>query len=166
MGLLLAAPLTVPAEQSPAITAEQVPALTIGTGRTVAMEYTLKLEDGQTVDTNVGGKPLVFEMGKQQILPALEQALAGLTVNDRKSITLSPEQGYGVPDPKALKPVPLSQLPLKAHKVGARLVVEDPEKNTHLARVHQIENNIAVLDLNHPLVGQTLHFDVRILDIK
>ena len=148
------------------VRADQPPTPIVDNGKTVSIEYTLTLDDGQTVDTNVGGKPFVYEQGKAQILPALEQALQGLAVDARKSVTLSPEEGYGVVDRKAFQPVPLEQLPTDARKVGEQLVIQGPDQQTFPARVHQIQDNIAVLDLNHPLAGQTLHFDIRILNVK
>ena len=148
------------------VLAEQTPTVTIDKGRTVAIEYTLKLDDGRTIDSNVGGDPLVFEQGKQQILPALEQSLQGLAADARKAVTLSPEQGYGTVNPQAFQPVPIDLVPADARQVGTQLVVQGPQEQSFPARVHEIKDEEIVLDLNHPLAGETLHFDVLILDVK
>jgi FKBP-type peptidyl-prolyl cis-trans isomerase 2 len=148
------------------VRAEQASTVKIDKGKTVSIEYTLKLDDGRTVDTNVGGKPLVYEQGKQQILPALEQSLQGLAVKTRKAVTLSPEQGYGVVNPQAFQPVPIDLVPEDARKVGVQLVVQGPQQQQFPARVHEVKEKEVILDLNHPLAGQTLHFDVLILDVK
>ena len=148
------------------VLAEQSPSVTIDKGRTVSIEYTLKLDDGSTVDTNVGGDPLVYEQGKEQILPALEASLQGLAADARKAVTLSPEQGYGVVNPNAFQPVPIDKIPADARKVGVQLVVQGPQQQPFPARVHEVKDKEVVLDFNHPLAGETLHFDILILDVK
>ena len=72
-------------------------------GKKISIEYTLELDDGTQAESNVGGEPLVYEQGANQILPALEQALAGLAVNDTRKVTISPKEGYGDIDPKAVR---------------------------------------------------------------
>ena len=159
LGAVLLANVVLPAQ------AQEVPA-EVNTGRTVSIEYTLKLDDGRTVDTNVGNDPLVYEEGKQQILPALEKSLQGLGIDTRKAVTLSPEQGYGVVNPQAFQPVPIDLVPADARKVGTRLIVQGPEQRQLPARVHEVNETEVILDFNHPLAGETLHFDVLILDVK
>lgn len=135
-------------------------------GRTISIEYTLKLEDGSTADSNVGRDPLVYQQGEGQILPALEQSLAGLHVDDTKSVELSPEQGYGVSDPNAFQTVPLDAIPEDARTAGAQLISESPDGRRQIVRVHEVRDSQIVLDLNHPLAGQTLHFDIRVIGIE
>ena len=64
-------------------------------GRTVSIEYTLKLDDGTVADTNVGGEPLVYTQGSGQILPALEKNLEGMAADDTRSVQLTAADGYG-----------------------------------------------------------------------
>jgi FKBP-type peptidyl-prolyl cis-trans isomerase 2 len=135
-------------------------------GKTISIEYTLKLDDGTTVDTNVGGDPLEFEQGASQILPALESALAGLAVDDTKQVTLSPEDGYGAVDPGAFRTVELDAVPEDAREVGTLLIAQDQDGNRRAVRVHEVSEESIVVDMNHPLAGQTLNFDVRILGVK
>ena len=99
IGLLVLA--VVASLSGSAVWAEQAEAIVVEEGRTVSIEYTLVLEDGTTADSNVGKDPLVYRQGGSQILPALEQALLGLEVDDTKEVTLPPEKGYGVVDPDA-----------------------------------------------------------------
>ena len=160
LGAVLLTSVALPAQ------AQSASALTIDNGRTVSIEYTLKLDDGRTVDTNVGGQPLVYEQGKQQILPALEQSLQGLGVDARKAITLPPEQGYGVVNPQAIQPVPIDAVPADARQVGTQLLVQGPGERQLPARVREVNEKEVVLDFNHPLAGETLHFDIRILEVK
>ncbi len=135
-------------------------------GRKVLIEYTLTLDDGKVVDTNVNGQPLEYVQGSQQILPALEQALEGVGVNEKKQVTLPPEKAYGAIDPDARQTIPLEKIPEDSREVGARLVAQDSSGRKHQLRVHDIKGDEAVLDLNHPLAGQTLHFEVRVVEIR
>jgi FKBP-type peptidyl-prolyl cis-trans isomerase 2 len=138
----------------------------IADGSKVSIEYTLKLDDGSTADTNVGGDPLVYEQGKGQILPALEKELAGLSVDDTKKVNLSAKDGYGEVDPAAIQKVPASAIPEEARKAGAQLVAQDGAGQQRPVRVQAVEGDQVVVDMNHPLAGKALHFDVKILAIQ
>lgn len=135
-------------------------------GASVSIEYTLKLDDGSVADSNVGQEPLAYEQGKRQILPALEDELVGLAVGDQKNVTLSPEQGYGPVNPEAYQEVPLEVIPEDAREVGTQLVSTDGAGNRRVVRVHEVREEAVVLDLNHPLAGQTLHYDIRVIGIE
>ncbi len=140
------------------LSGEKGDALTVRDGKRVSIEYTLTLPDKTQVDTNVGGEPLTYTQGGQEILPALQKALVGLKVGESKQVTLSSEEGYGAVNPKAFQEVGKSSLPEEAHKVGTPLVVKDRAGRTHHARVHELKEKTVVLDFNHPLAGQTLIF--------
>lgn len=135
-------------------------------GSTVSLEFTLKLDDGSTAETNVGGEPLTFQHGKKQILPAVERQLLGLKVDDAKQVTLSAADAYGPVDPEAFQEVKRDLVPEHARKAGAALVAQDSSGRKRVARVHEVSEESIVLDLNHPLAGQTLHFDLRVVAIE
>jgi len=135
-------------------------------GRTVSIEYTLTLDDGSTADTNVGGEPLVFEQGRQQILPALELELAGLSVDDTVEVTLPPDKGYGEVDPELFREVEPSMVPEQAREEGTQLVAEDQQGNKQLIQVREVRDESIVLDFNHPLAGETLHFAVKVVSVE
>lgn len=134
-------------------------------GNQVSIEYTLTLDDGSTADTNVGEEPLTYRQGAQEILPALEEAMAGAAVGESRQVTLPPERGYGVRSPELLQEVETSLLPEGTAKEGTRLVSQDPEGNRRIVEVHEVKGETTVLDLNHPLAGETLHFDVKVVNI-
>ena len=137
----------------------------IADGKQVSLEYTLKLDDGSTADTNVGRDPLVYQHGEGQILPALEAELAGMGVNDTKQVTLTADDGYGPVDPEAFQEVPLEAVPEDAREVNTMLVARTPEGEERAVRVHAVADDQITLDFNHPLAGETLHFDVTIVAI-
>jgi len=138
----------------------------IETGKSVSIEYTLKLDDGTTVDSNVGGDPLVFTQGSSQILRALEDALLGHAVGDTQEVKLTAEQGYGPINPEAYQEAPLDTVPEDARTVGTVLVATAPDGQQQPIRVHEVGEDTIVLDFNHPLAGKPLNFDVKVLAIE
>lgn len=137
-------------------------------GKTISIEYTLKLEDGSVADSNVGGEPLVYVQGESQILPALEAELAGMKAEEIREVTLEPDQGYGPVRQDAIQPVPLDKIPEGARHVGAQLMGQDPNGNPIYAKVTEVneDESQATLDFNHPLAGETLHFEVKVVSIQ
>lgn len=135
-------------------------------GRKVGMEYTLTLDDGTQIDSNVGGAPLYFQQGSHEILPALEEALVGLKAGDDKQVTLPPEQGYGPVQEAGFQEVATDLIPEDARTVGSMLVADDGAGNRRQIRVHELKGDKTVVDLNHPLAGKSLNFAVRILSVE
>jgi len=138
----------------------------VESGKTISIEYTVKLDDGTEAHSNVGAQPLVYQQGANQIFPVLEQALAGLSVNDTQQVTIAPKDGYGDIDPANVKQVAIEEIPEEARKVDAVLVGVDADGNPMPVRVQKVEEKTVTLDLNHPLAGRTLNFDVKILKIE
>jgi FKBP-type peptidyl-prolyl cis-trans isomerase 2 len=135
-------------------------------GSQVGIEYTLTLEDGTQVDTNVGRDVLRFEQGSGQIIPGLDKELLGMAVGDSKHVTLQPEEGYGPMNQEAYAEVPVSELPEGAREVGTPLTTRDEKGRTRRLTVHKIEGETATLDFNHPLAGRTLVIDVKVLEVN
>ncbi|MBN1240243.1 MAG: peptidylprolyl isomerase [Gammaproteobacteria bacterium] len=135
----------------------------IEAGKTVGFEYTLKLDDGSVVQSNKGGEPLKYVHGENQILPALEQQLEGLDVDDEKNVKLSAEDAYGEIKEEAFQEVPTEQIPEDARRVGAQLSAQG---YNGAIRVHEVKDETVVLDFNHPLAGQDLMFDIRVVSIE
>ncbi|HSN04987.1 MAG TPA: peptidylprolyl isomerase [Nitrospira sp.] len=138
----------------------------VSKAKQVSLEYTLKLDDKNVLETNVGREPMTYTHGAQEIVPGLEKALEGLAVGDKKHVTVKPADGYGEVDPKAFQEVKKSQVPEKAWKVGAELEAKGPDGQSMLLRVTEVKADSVVLDFNHPLAGKTLYFDVKVLEIR
>lgn len=143
---------------------EEVPVII--NGSTVSIEYTLKLADGSTADTNVGGEPLVYVHGEQQILPALEAKLVGMKADETREVELTAEEGYGPVHEEGIQTVPLDIIPEDARHEGAKLVGQGPQGEPIHAQVKEIKEDSAVVDLNHPLAGEALRFQVKVLEIN
>lgn len=147
-----------------AVFAQEEGSEVIENGKTVEFEYSLSLEDGTVVESNVDSEqPLQYVQGGGQILPALEAALAGLAENETRSVTLAAEDAYGVVNPEAFQEIPRDRIPEELLNVGAEL--QAPGYDGPI-RVHEIRDDAVVLDFNHPLAGQALTFDIRILSVE
>ncbi len=135
-------------------------------GSKVSIEYTLKLDDGTTADSSEGRAPMVYTQGSNEILPALEAALLGLAVDQSKQVKLSSSDGYGEIDEEAFRQVELSLIPEEAREAGTTLVGGAPDGSRRPVRVVEIKDETAVIDFNHPLAGQNLTFDVKIIAVQ
>lgn len=136
-------------------------------GMVVTIDFTLTLDDGQVADTTQGDMPLRFLAGSGQLLPGLEDALMGLQVGDEREITLAPADGYGEWDEDALEEIERSEFPEDMElEEGLPIEITDSEGETYEASVHELRDDVVVLDYNHPLAGETLQFHVKILDIR
>jgi FKBP-type peptidyl-prolyl cis-trans isomerase SlyD len=153
----LAGPSVAPAD-------EPVPA--IGAGSRVSLEYTLSDDAGTVLDTNRGRPPLTYVQGEHQIVPGLERALDGMHAGEEKKVVVAPADGYGAVDPAAVTEVPLELVPADARVAGTQLVARSPEGATRLVRVKEVKEQTVVIDLNHPLAGKTLHFDVKVVGVE
>ncbi|MFQ5328614.1 MAG: peptidylprolyl isomerase [Thermodesulfobacteriota bacterium] len=140
--------------------------MTVAAGKEISIEYTLKLEDESVIDSNVGGDPLTFVHGAQQIIPGLEDALLGLKVGDNKEVTVTPKDGYGIVSKEAFAEVPREQIPEDGLKVDAQLEGTNTDGQPIVGRVAEINEKTVLIDFNHPLAGKTLHFDVKILNVQ
>ena len=138
----------------------------IADGSQVSIEYTLTLTDGTVADTNVGGEALVYKQGTSQILPALEKQLSGLKVGESKQVSLTAGDSYGAVDPALFQAVPLASIPEDARTPGTQLVAQAPTGEQRPVRVHEVKGEEIIIDLNHPLAGQALRFDIKVLAIE
>jgi FKBP-type peptidyl-prolyl cis-trans isomerase 2 len=139
--------------------------MTITDGKTVAISYTLTLDNGEVVDTNVDQEPLTYVQGDEQLIFGLEQALVGKKAGDTLQVSVTPEEGYGPISEDALIDIPLEQLPEDGRQPGAVITAVGPEGQELEGMVTAIHAERATIDFNHPLAGQVLHFDVTILSV-
>jgi FKBP-type peptidyl-prolyl cis-trans isomerase SlyD len=135
-------------------------------GAVVSLEYTLTGEDGKVIDSNKGKEPLKYTQGENQIVPGLEKQMAGMKVGGEKKVKVKPEDAYGPVNKDAFQEFPKEKIPPDGLKVGAVLMAKGPQGESIPVRVHEIKDKTVVLDLNHPLAGKTLTFDVKVLDVQ
>jgi FKBP-type peptidyl-prolyl cis-trans isomerase 2 len=159
-------PVSLRAEDTAKPAAAEAKSGVVEAGRRISIEYTLTTDGGEVADTNVGQEPLVYEQGKSEILPALEQALAGLKKGESKKVTLTADQGYGIVKPELMQTIPAEKIPEDARKAGTMLMAQSQSGEQRPVRVHEVKGEEVVIDLNHPLAGKALTFDVRVLEVQ
>ncbi len=134
-------------------------------GSKVKFDYTLTV-DGKVEDTSSGRAPLEYTHGAGHIIKGLEKEMTGMKVGDKKTVTVSPEEGYGPVLEEAIRTVPKAAIGgIENLKVGD-VVGASNEGHTFRAIIKEITDNEVVLDFNHPLAGKTLHFDVEVKEIN
>lgn len=138
----------------------------VGKGRTVSIEYTLKLKDGLVVASTDGQRPVTFIQGAGKVVPGLERELTGMKVGDSKDVVVPPRLGYGQVKPEEIVEVAKSTVPKAAHKVGAALQGQHPSGKLVRSRVVAVGEETVTLDFNHPMAGKTLHFVVKVVGIR
>jgi FKBP-type peptidyl-prolyl cis-trans isomerase SlyD len=141
-------------------------ATAVSDGKQVSLEYTLTLEDKSKIDSNVGKEPLVYTQGAHEIIPGLEKQVAGLKVGESKRIEVPPAEGYGAVDPARKQEVEKNRIPEDARKVGAKLTGQGPQGQPIFAQVTEVKDTTVVLDMNHPLAGKKLIFDIKVLKVE
>jgi len=137
-------------------------------GDTVSVFYTGKFENGEVFDSNVGKEPFTFTVGAGQVIPGFDKAVLGMKLGEEKTVTITPEEGYGERDERYVFQYPLDKFPediKKNLKVGETLYM-NTEQGPIPVKVIAIEGATVTIDANHPLAGKTLVFDIKVVDIK
>jgi len=133
----------------------------------VSLAYSLRLNGGDVIDSSAEGEPLEFLQGAGQIISGLEQALYGMRVGDEKQVTVQPADGYGEMDPEGVQFFPASAFPEGMElEVGMALQAQDNSGHVHTVYVSEVQEDGVVLDFNHPLAGETLHFHAKIAGLR
>ncbi|MEM9775300.1 MAG: peptidylprolyl isomerase [Chloroflexota bacterium] len=134
----------------------------------VGFNYTLTLDSGEVIDQSEPDLPLYYLHGHENIIPGLEKQLIGLKVGATRKVTVSPNEAYGDYDEDGFHAMRRELFPEGfVLEVGMLLHLNDDESNEEMeAFVHEITDDEVILDTNHPLAGETLTFDVEIVDIR
>lgn len=140
--------------------------MVIAEGSKVSFDYTLTVE-GEVVDSSKERKPLEYTQGSGQIIPGLEKELLGLSIGDEKTVAVSPEEGYGEIDSKNFREVPKKSLPSELKpQIGMVLAMQGPSGGAVPVKISDVKEDSVILDLNHPLAGKTLNFEVKIVSVE
>ncbi len=143
-------------------------ATTVADGKGVTLHYKLSLEgDELVVDTEADEEPMSYLHGAGNLVPGLEDALTGKAVGEVVKVVVSPEDGYGDHDPDAVDEVPRDAFPADLElEVGMQLTAEDEDGNLTPCMVMELHDDHVIVDMNHPLAGEVLHYEVRILEVR
>ena len=132
----------------------------------VSMEYTLRV-DGEKIDSSEGQDPLQFLAGHGNIISGLEREMMGMKVGESKDVKVPPGDAYGEFDENAFMQVPKDQFPKDMPvEEGLELTVRDDSGQSRYARVDVVEGENVTLNFNHPLAGDELHFNIKVVGLR
>ena len=131
----------------------------------VTVHYTLTNDAGEVVDSSRGREPLTYLHGHQNIVVGLERELTGQAAGAQLEVVVEPGEGYGERDPNSGRAVPKEAFPGRV-EVGMQLFAEDGEGKVIPIWVTAVGDDTVEIDLNHPLAGVRLHFDVEIVELR
>lgn len=138
----------------------------IAENKVVSIDYKLQDDEGRVLDSSEGREPLQYLHGKGNIIPGLEQALTGREVGEEVKVDVPPEEAYGQRDPQLVQSVSKSLFQgVEKIQPGMQFQAQTPEGNRVVTVVDVAEEEVKI-DANHPLAGQTLHFDVAVRDVR
>lgn len=136
-------------------------------GNYVSVDYTGKLANGEVFDSSEGREPLEVHMGAGEMIKGFESQLLGMSMNEKKVFTLAPEDAYGQKKNDLMHSVPRSEIPPDMKlEVGMVIGLVTPEGRQVPARISGIEADQVTMDLNHPLAGESLTFEIEVVGIS
>ena len=133
----------------------------------VLMHYSISLTNGSDIESSFDEDPVEITMGQGDITEGMELALYGLKEGDEQTLTLTPDQGFGIRDESNIHDMPISDFPKELPpKIGLSYSFESPDGQEIPGTVSALKEDAAVVDFNHPLAGQNIVFTVRIVSVN
>lgn len=140
--------------------------MTIGDDSVVTFHYKLSDDTGTFNESSDSDNPIVYMHGRNNIVPGLEKQLAGKKSGDKLTATVTPDEGYGQRNDDAVQRVPVKHLATRGPYTVGQMVVVNTREGGRQARVLKVGHFNVDLDLNHPLAGRTLTFDIEIVEVR
>ena len=141
--------------------------LMIGDKSVVSMHYRLTNEEGKVLDSSEGAEPLSYLHGAGNIIPGLEKALVGKVAGDSLKVKVEPSEGYGEINPEGIKVIEKSAFEgVESVEAGMAFEAKAPDGRKQQIFVKKVEGNEVTIDLNHPLAGVVLNFDIQIVGVR
>jgi FKBP-type peptidyl-prolyl cis-trans isomerase SlyD len=139
----------------------------IGEKSVVTFHYTLTNSNGEELDSSASRDPMKYLHGASNIVPGLEKEMEGKSSGDKLKVEVQPEEGYGEVNPQMIQKVPHSAFEgVPEIKPGMQFQTQGPGGETQHITVKEVTGDEVIVDGNHPLAGQVLHFDVTIEDVR
>lgn len=136
-------------------------------GKVVIFNYTLRNDEGEVLDASEPGDPMAYLHGAENIVPGLEEKMGGRGIGDRFEAVVPPELGYGLREEPGLRALPRAAFPDEVDLVaGMELALEDDEGDIVPIWIADVREDAVIVDINHPLADQTLHFAIEIVAIR
>ena len=140
--------------------------ITINADTVVTFHYSLRDSDDALIESSTGKEPMTYLHGHANIVPGLEQQMIGKRGGDKFTVSVAPEQAYGAHDPNAVQRVPIKHLASHGRLVAGQMVAVNTRQGTRNLRIVKVGHFNVDLDLNHPLAGKTLVFDIEIVEVR
>ncbi len=134
--------------------------------KVVSIDYTLTNTEGKVLDTSKGGQPLTYLHGVGGIIPGLEAALHSKNPGDNIVVSVPPGDAYGEKDPSLVQPIPRSNFGSIPNIAPGMQFQAQNAQGTRIVTVVEANAETVTIDANHPLAGQTLNFDVTVVDVR
>ena len=141
----------------------------VAKNKVVAIDYTLTNPQGEVLDSSRGGEPLSYLHGARNIIPGLEQALEGRAAGEEVHVTVPPEQAYGTRNEQLVQEVPRTMFGDPGREITPGMQFQGrTAEGMHLVTVAGLspDGQTVRIDANHPLAGQTLVFNVKVVDVR
>ena len=140
--------------------------LKVGNAMVVTLDYTLKNDEGEVIDSSSNKQPLVYLHGAGNIIVGLEDGLEDLQKGAEFKVSVPANKGYGVVNPRLISEMPKSRFPADAVLAIGQIFVTNGPNGQRQIKVVEVKDEAVVVDGNHPLAGKTLHFSGTIVDIR
>lgn len=140
--------------------------LRVESGKLVCLNYTISLGDGTLVDSAQQSGTWTYVHGETQMPRGLSKGVEGLRTGDQVRLELAPEDAFGVSNPDAFHDFPKDRFPTAILKIGYEGELPGPGGSIIPYRIHAIAEESVTLDLNHPLAGEEIIFDVTVVHIQ
>ena len=141
--------------------------LLIGKNSVVSVNYKLTDDDGTVLDSSDGSKPLMYLHGAGNIIPGLEKALVGKGEGDSLKVRIEPAEAYGDVNPDGIKTIERAAFEgVESIEAGMMFEAKSPDGKTQQIMVKKVEGDEVTIDINHPLAGVTLNFDIQIVGVR
>lgn len=138
----------------------------VAKNKVVSIDYTLKDDAGEVIDSSEGYEPLFYLHGHDNIVPGLESALEGKQAGDKVQVSVSPAEGYGERDDSLQQVVPREAFQgVEDLEVGMQFRAESDE-GQQIVTIMAVDGDNVTVDGNHPLAGETLNFDVTVVEVR
>ena len=135
-------------------------------GDSVKIHYTGKLADGTVFDSSAGRDPLDFTLGGGQVIAGFEEAVLGMVIGDKKTVTIPSHKAYGEKNEEMVIEVPRSQVPPDLNpEVDQKLQMGGPNGELIVVTVVEVNDEVVILDANPPLAGKDLTFELELMAI-
>lgn len=138
--------------------------MALSEGTTVRVHYRGTLDDGSEFDSSAGRDPLQFTIGAGQVIPGFESAVVELAIGESATITIEPEQAYGVKLEEALQSVPNTAF-WEPPQIGQVVQLVAPDGSQLAATITEVGEEESLLDFNHPLAGEALTFEITLVEV-